>query len=248
MSALFSSQSNLAKAVVVTIFSAQAFLIWYKIFKNKKSKGQISEGGEKLNENFCKVLFFPDKQIPCFNYLLTAQGCTRKSCLHSHDEKSSFIQLIRLILNAKKSIDLCMFSVTCHELAEAVLIKHRLGAKVRVISDTEYMNMSGSKIQSFMAEGIAVRHDRSSYLMHHKFVVVDEEIIITGSFNWTHAAVIGNFENVVATNNGDVVRPYVVEFNRLWELFDAESKPQGDVDIGEKLLGKSEKYYVERKE
>lgn len=39
--------------------------------------------------------------------------------------------------------------------------------------------------------GIEVRHDRSSYLMHHKFLIIDEKVVVTGSFNWTQAAVIG---------------------------------------------------------
>nr|XP_039274436.1 mitochondrial cardiolipin hydrolase-like [Styela clava] len=236
------SALNFAGCAAIAALSLNGCLILYRLYRRKHIKDICQECG-KSNAEFCNVLFFPDKQIPCFKYVLTPQGCSRKSCLHSHNEKSSFIQLIRYILQAKKSIDLCMFSLTCHELATAVLIKYRLGARVRVISDTEYMNMSGSKIQTFMEEGIAVRHDRSSYLMHHKFVIIDEKIVITGSFNWTHAAVIGNYENVVATNNQKIVQPYIGEFDRLWELFDAEHDEQGKTVIRNNLLGKGDMYY-----
>ena len=34
-------------------------------------------------------------------------------------------------------------------------------------------------------------------LMHHKFAIVDSNILINGSFNWTERAVSENCENVV---------------------------------------------------
>ena len=42
--------------------------------------------------------------------------------------------------------------------------------------------------------------------------------------------------------------PYITEFNRLWELFDAESEPRANAVTVDKLLGKGSKYYVEGKE
>ena len=52
--------------------------------------------------------------------------------------------------------------------------------------------------------------------MHHKFVVIDNEMLVNGSFNWTTQAVVGNFENVLITNNPSIVKPYEEEFKRLW--------------------------------
>uniref|UniRef100_H2Y076 Mitochondrial cardiolipin hydrolase n=1 Tax=Ciona intestinalis TaxID=7719 RepID=H2Y076_CIOIN len=165
------------------------------------------------------VLFFPDSHIPCRKYLLSPIGCTKNDCRLSHNEKSSFIKLMRYILNAQKSLKLCMFSITCDELAQAVTTKYRQGVVVKVVTDTEYMNLNGSKMHGFLKQGIEIRHDRSSYLMHHKFVVIDEKIVVTGSFNWTHAAVVGNTENVLVTNNPEIVRPYLNEFTNLWEKY-----------------------------
>ena len=52
--------------------------------------------------------------------------------------------------------------------------------------------------------------------MHHKFVIVDEDRIAFGSFNWTSQAVTGNNESVVVTNDSWIVRPFVEEFHKLW--------------------------------
>ncbi|CAK8694407.1 unnamed protein product [Clavelina lepadiformis] len=204
------------------LLTGETSLLMYLYSKSRRRRGKA--GVLSNTPVFHKVLFFPDKQIPCQKYLLSPKGCTRTKCSYSHDETSSFLQLIRHVLKSQRSIDLCIFSITCNELAHAVLLKYRQGAKVRVITDTEYMNLNGSKIPDFMTEGISVRHDRSSYLMHHKFLILDGNVVVTGSFNWTQSAVIGNNENVLVTNHADVVQPYLDEFDKLWAKFDVEKR------------------------
>jgi cardiolipin hydrolase len=56
--------------------------------------------------------------------------------------------------------------------------------------------------------------------MHHKFLVIDGRLLITGSFNWTRQAIIGNNENLVITDHADLVSAYCQEFDRLWQTFD----------------------------
>ena len=53
--------------------------------------------------------------------------------------------------------------------------------------------------------------------MHHKFAVVDGRRLVSGSFNWTMQAVMGNKENVIVTEDPDVVGPFVNMFELLWE-------------------------------
>ena len=96
---------------------------------------------------------------------------------------------------------------------------HEAGIAVRIITNEEHESLSGSQIERFQREGIPVRHDKTSFYMHHKFVIVDGSVLITGSFNWTRQAVLGNRENVLVTNNAEIVRPYVKEFEKLWELY-----------------------------
>jgi cardiolipin hydrolase len=56
--------------------------------------------------------------------------------------------------------------------------------------------------------------------MHHKFAIIDNKLLLSGSFNWTRQAITGNHENVLITNNQDILSPYMEEFKRLWKLFD----------------------------
>ena len=55
--------------------------------------------------------------------------------------------------------------------------------------------------------------------MHHKFAVIDNSIVVTGSFNWTAQAVKFNQENIIFYENKDLAKKYSEEYNNLWNQF-----------------------------
>jgi competence ComEA-like helix-hairpin-helix protein len=66
---------------------------------------------------------------------------------------------------------------------------------------------------------------KGSGLMHHKFMVVDGKIVITGSANWTTSDVHGDIDNLATrgnTNNllridsSELARLFTDEFNLMW--------------------------------
>ena len=69
----------------------------------------------------------------------------------------------------------------------------------------------------------------NDYLMHHKFAIVDNTILITGSFNWTMQAVMGNKENIIVTSEPLLLQPFVEEFKKLWIEFDPNRKTVSDI-------------------
>ncbi|ELU05817.1 hypothetical protein CAPTEDRAFT_92244, partial [Capitella teleta] len=130
----------------------------------------------------------------------------------------------RYLTSAHLSLDICLFIITCRDLADVIVMLYKRGVKVRVISDREQINAMGSQIDRLQAEGIQVRFGQQSYLMHHKFAVVDRWLLVNGSFNWTRQAIAGNNENVFVTENDQIVTSYREEFNRLWSDFDPKKK------------------------
>ena len=161
-----------------------------------------------------KVLFFPDPALPCRH----GNNCRRKNCDFSH-EKTSLVQFIHFLRCTKRTIDICVFTITCNDIANEILALHKQGKKVRVITDTQQKNNKGSDIQQFRNAGIPVKEDHTDSHMHHKFAVIDNTIVMTGSFNWTRAAVLYNRENVVVTDVKPVVQAFRQEFQSMWKQF-----------------------------
>ena len=77
-----------------------------------------------------------------------------------------------------------------------------------------------NNFQSFHKNSIPVRTHIGNGLMHNKFIILDKKVIITGSFNFTTSAIVDNHENVVVTDQLDIVGQYVSRFEKLWGLFD----------------------------
>jgi hypothetical protein len=53
--------------------------------------------------------------------------------------------------------------------------------------------------------------------MHNKFCIIDNTYVITGSYNWSKAA-IDNFENIIISSNKDIIYKFLFEFNQLFQL------------------------------
>lgn len=125
-------------------------------------------------------------------------------------------EIVKLLNTAKYSVDLCIFTITDHELASRIIACHKRGLKVRVITDDEKTDDRGSEIFKLNKAGIPIRIDHSSYHMHNKFGIIDGKVAITGSFNWTYTATKHNQENLLATSKYEIVKQYANEFERLW--------------------------------
>ena len=189
-----------------------------------EKSAESSSPKKRLNLTASTVLFFPDKHLAC-RQLLFEGRCNRRNCQFSHEE-TSLSKLIRVLLGAKESLDVCVFTINCRELADAVVLLHKSGVVVRVLTDDEQMGTIGSQIEKFRREGIQVRHDLSSFFMHHKFAVIDRKQLLNGSFNWTRQAVTGNRENVMITSDQDIVEAFSEEFQVLWEKYDPRKRTQ----------------------
>ncbi|KAM8819565.1 mitochondrial cardiolipin hydrolase [Rhynchonycteris naso] len=170
-----------------------------------------------------EVLFFPS-QVTCTEALLKAAGAGPAAgprdcgCSLPHGE-SSLSRLLRALLAARASLELCLFAFSSPQLGRAVQLLHRRGVRVRVVTDCDYMALKGSQIGLLRKAGIQVRHDQDLGYMHHKFAIVDRKVLITGSLNWTTQAIQNNRENVLILEDEDFVRLFLEEFEHIWEEF-----------------------------
>ncbi|KAL0598184.1 Mitochondrial cardiolipin hydrolase, partial [Plecturocebus cupreus] len=172
-----------------------------------------------------EVLFFPS-QVTCTEALLRPPGAAPAALPYScpcrlplpHGE-SSLSRLMRALLAARVSLELCVFAFSNPQLGRTVQLLHQRGVRVRVVTDYDYMALSGSQIGLLRKAGIQIRHNQDLGYMHHKFAVVDRRVLITGSLNWTTQAIQNNRENVLIMEDDEYVRLFLEEFERIWEEF-----------------------------
>jgi len=146
---------------------------------------------------------------------LVARSIEKSDAFFSPGESCRDV-IIRQISQAVKRIHICVFTISDDRIAEAITTSHRKGLEIKIITDNDKSGDLGSDINRFAKEGIAVKMDSTPNHMHHKFMVVDDRSLLTGSYNWTLSAARYNHENIVLTQEGGVVKSFLKEFERLW--------------------------------
>ena len=127
--------------------------------------------------------------------------------------------ILRHLAHARKSADICVFTITDDRIAEGIIEAHRRGVPVRILTDDAKAEDLGSDVDRLEAAGIPVRIDRSSFHMHHKFAILDGSVLLTGSYNWTRGAARDNEENLIATDDPRHLAAFARAFEHLWEKF-----------------------------
>ena len=114
------------------------------------------------------------------------------------------------------SLDICVFTLSDDRILDAIVACYRDGITIRVLSDNDKQYDRGSDIRTLSDAGVDVRVDVSDAHMHHKFMVVDEQIVVTGSYNWTRSAATRNAENIVIIDDQSTAESFLEEYERLW--------------------------------
>jgi phosphatidylserine/phosphatidylglycerophosphate/cardiolipin synthase-like enzyme len=127
------------------------------------------------------------------------------------------VLLVSLINRANRSVYVAVYSFTRDSLAAALIYAKERGVEVRVVIERERAYEQGSEYPRLKSAGVDVRLDGNPNSMHHKFMVIDGYIVVTGSYNWSSAAEDRNDENIVVIIDRDVAQRFVQEFERVWQ-------------------------------
>lgn len=120
---------------------------------------------------------------------------------------------------ATSSINVCMLTFTRDDLAQVLVAKKAAGEKVRVVMDND--TDTGNQFSFLLDSGVDVHLKGSALgtgLLHHKYALIDAEnpnaddIVITGSHNWSTAAETANDENTLMIHSKRIANLYLQEF------------------------------------
>lgn len=124
--------------------------------------------------------------------------------------------IIDHINDAKKSIKLQAYSFTDPMIANALVEAHKRGVDVRLILDKSNVNDNRSSKDIVMSAGVPVRFDYPTGIAHNKVMIIDEENLITGSYNFSQNAYKNNTENLLILVDHDLCKSYIDNWNIRW--------------------------------
>ena len=105
---------------------------------------------------------------------------------------------------------------TNEDLFDAVLsaIKRGVSVELIILDDAINRNELALNFSLFIAAGGKL-YFSNKRKMHNKFCILDEALVLTGSYNWTYYAENLNWENIVAIDDINVVTKYLIEFGEI---------------------------------
>jgi competence ComEA-like helix-hairpin-helix protein len=164
---------------------------------------------------------------------------------------SSNALIAQTLDKANKNIDMALFVFSDQKIANILQNRHNQIVEIRALIEPQFAYRFYSEALDMM--GLALS-DNCKYeidnnpwqnpittvgvptlatgdLLHHKFAVIDNQTVITGSHNWSEAANHNNDETLIIIENPTVAAHFQREFNRLY----ATIKPGLPSRIKEKI-------------
>ena len=119
---------------------------------------------------------------------------------------------------SNESIYFMAFAFTSKEIAIDILIKYYDGIEVKGLFNRLNAGSEHSTIHMFNYHDVDVKISRGQGQLHHKVFVIDEEIVITGSFNPSMNANNRNYENILVIKNKDIAKKFIDEFYSIYGI------------------------------
>lgn len=111
------------------------------------------------------------------------------------------MEIMKQMLKAKKRVDFAMFTFSnTSGIDDTMMVLDRSKIPVRGIIDRMQGNQAWAAtipLKSAGAEMFIVKKNSGVRKLHHKLMVIDEQLIIAGSFNYTEPANMMNDENII---------------------------------------------------
>jgi phosphatidylserine/phosphatidylglycerophosphate/cardiolipin synthase-like enzyme len=120
---------------------------------------------------------------------------------------------------AKSEILVQAYSFTSKPIANALVDAQKRGVHTEIILDKSNIRDKYSAADFTAHMGIPTYIDANHSIAHNKVMIIDREVVITGSFNFTRAAEENNAENLLIIRSGDLAKEYLEN----WEKHKAHS-------------------------
>ncbi|WP_194841644.1 phospholipase D-like domain-containing protein [Sporosarcina obsidiansis] len=125
--------------------------------------------------------------------------------------------LLQAINEANNTLDIAIYNFEDREIAQAVLNARIRGVSVRIMTDASKAKKNDQTVilDEFTRNNIVVKIN-TSRKMHLKMAIIDERLIVTGSYNFTEASADENLEQLMTLSNEELAQEWTGIFADLW--------------------------------
>ncbi len=129
--------------------------------------------------------------------------------------------IVDQLLGAKDSILVQAYSFTNPAIASALVGARERGVKVVMLLDKSHRTQKYSAADFTTHGGVETLIDDRHAIAHNKIMIIDGQVVITGSYNFTKAAEKSNAENLVIIESPEVAAKYL----QNWQKHHRHSQP-----------------------
>jgi phosphatidylserine/phosphatidylglycerophosphate/cardiolipin synthase-like enzyme len=177
----------------------------------------------KFNEMFVDKRFGTKAEVKVPYPSLTIDDVQVENYFSPEDEVMA--HLVHYVENAQITVHYMIFTYTHKDLAAAMIARVEAGVEVEGVIEDRGATQ-GALVDLFCAK-LPVKTDGNKYTMHHKVIIIDNNTVITGSFNFTKAADTANDDNLLVIHSPAVAALYEQEFQKMYSL----GNPPEDANI-----------------
>ena len=124
--------------------------------------------------------------------------------------------IVKVIDASHSEVLVQAYGFTHNAIAQAIIRAHQRGVKVSVLLDQKSDHTNRYVVDLFNNGQIMMRQDGKHAIAHNKVMVIDENIVITGSFNFTNSAETRNAENFLILKSPTLANRYKEEWLKHW--------------------------------
>lgn len=132
----------------------------------------------------------------------------------SPKDKSNAL-IVAAITQAQTQVRFMAFSYTDDAIGQAMIAAHERGVSVAGVMERQNVRGTGSEFAILEDGGVDILADGNCYIMHHKTIIIDDDVVITGSYNFTKSAEQSNDENLLIIRSPQLAAQYLVEYDRV---------------------------------
>jgi len=126
------------------------------------------------------------------------------------------VAIVKAIDASEREVLVQAYGFTHNAIAQALVRAHERGVRVRVLLDQKSQSSNRYVIGVLTDAQIDLRQDGKHAIAHNKVMVIDQAIVITGSFNFTNSAASRNAENFLVLKSEDLAEQYRLQWQNHW--------------------------------